>query len=126
MEREDLAELSQRVRTLTEESGGSLEIDLGVGAGHRIGVSVQSLNEDDAHLSRVILFGDLHEPLGRNLEEIVDRVSGTKSAGAGALREALESARSRRPRRASGWRRRRVREHGGAAGACVADADGDR
>lgn len=95
MEREDLAELSQRVRTLTEESGGSFEeIDLGVGAGHRIRVSVQSLsNEDDTHLGRVILFKEIsHEPLRRNLEEIVDRVSGTKSAGAGALREALEKA----------------------------------
>lgn len=95
MEREDLAELSQRVRTLTEESGGSFEeIDLGIGAGHRIRVSVQSLsNEDDTHLGRVILFKEIsHEPLTRNLEEIVDRISGTKSAGAGALREALERA----------------------------------
>ena len=58
MEREDLAELSQRVRTLTEESGGSFEeVDLAIGAGHRIRVSVQSLsNEDDTHLGRVILF----------------------------------------------------------------------
>jgi len=95
MEREDLAELSQRVRTLTEESGGSFEeVDLGVGAGHRIRVSVQSLsNEDDTHLGRVILFKEIsHEPLARNFEEIVDRVSSTKSAGAGALREAFEKA----------------------------------
>ena len=41
----------------------------------------------------MILFKEIsHEPLRRNLEEIVDRVSGTKSAGAGALREALEKA----------------------------------
>jgi len=95
MEREDLAELSQRVRTLTEESGGSFEeVDLGGGAGHRIRVSVQSLsNEDDTHLGRVILFKEIsHEPLARNFEEIVDRVSSTKSAGAGALREAFEKA----------------------------------
>lgn len=95
MEREDLAELSQRVRTLTEESGGSFEeVDLAIGAGHRIRVSVQSLsNEDDTHLGRVILFKEIsHEPLRRSLEEIVDWISGTKSAGAGALRETLEKA----------------------------------
>lgn len=95
MEREDLEELSQRVRTLADEAGGSFEeLDLGVGAGHRIRVSVQSLsNQDGTYLGRVILFKEIsHEPLARNLEEIVDRVSATKSAGAGPLRDALEKA----------------------------------
>lgn len=95
MEREDLAELSERVRALADEAGGSFEeLDLGVGAGHRIRVSVQSLsNEDGTHLGRVILFKEIsHEPLTRNLEEIVDRVSDTKASGPGPLREALEKA----------------------------------
>lgn len=95
MEREDLAELSERVRALADEAGGSFEeLDLGVGAGHRIRVSVQSLsNEDGTHLGRVILFKEIsHEPLTRNLEEIVDRVSDTKTSGPGPLREALEKA----------------------------------
>ncbi len=95
MAREHLGELSERVKTLADEAGGTFEeLDLGVGSGHRIRVSVQSLaNEDGSALGRVILFKEIsHEPLTRDLEEIVDRVSETKADGAGVLREALEKA----------------------------------
>jgi len=95
MEREGLEELSERVNTLADEAGGTFEeLDLGVGSGHRIRVSVQSLaNEDGSALGRVILFKEIsHEPLTRDLEEIVDRVSETKADGAGVLREGLEKA----------------------------------
>ena len=94
-----LAAVMDRLRTgaiaIDAESGGWFEeVDLAIGAGHRIRVSVQSLsNEDDTHLGRVILFKEIsHEPLRRSLEEAVDWISGTKSAGAGALRETLEKA----------------------------------
>jgi len=95
MEREGLEELSERVKTLADEAGGTFEeLDLGVGSGHRIRVSVQSLaNEDGSTLGRVILFKEIsHEPLTRDLEEIVDRVSETKADGAGILRDGLEKA----------------------------------
>ncbi|MCR9094576.1 MAG: response regulator [bacterium] len=95
MEREDLEELSERVKTLADEAGGTFEeLELPVGPGHRIRVSVNSLtNDDGSPLGRVILFKEIsHEPLTRDLEEIVGRVSETKAAGAGPLREALEKA----------------------------------
>ena len=95
MERDDLEELSERVKTLADEAGGTFEeLELPVGPGHRIRVSVNSLtNDDGSPLGRVILFKEIsHEPLTRDLEEIVGRVSETKAAGAGPLREALEKA----------------------------------
>jgi CheY-like chemotaxis protein len=91
MSRQDLVELGDRVRMLAGESGGSFEeVDLGVGGGHRIRISNQALaGEDGDTIGRVILFKEIsHEPLTRDFEEIVGRVSATK----GALREELEKA----------------------------------
>jgi FixJ family two-component response regulator len=91
MSRQDLVELGDRVRMLADESGGSFEeVDLGVGGGHRIRISNQALaGEDGDTIGRVILFKEIsHEPLTRDFEEIVGRVSATK----GALREELEKA----------------------------------
>jgi PAS domain S-box-containing protein len=93
--REHLEELGQRVMALAEESGGSFEeVDIGAGAGHRVRVSSQVMVDDAGEaMGRVILFKEIsHEPLTRNLEEITGRVSETKSAAPGALREALETA----------------------------------
>ena len=95
MEREHLEELSERVKALADEAGGTFEeLELPVGAGHRIRVSVNSLsNEDGSPLGRVILFKEIsHEPLTRDLEEIVGRLSETKAGEPGPLREALEAA----------------------------------
>ena len=95
MEREGLEELSERVKALADEAGGTFEeLALPVGPGHRIRVSVNSLTkDDDSPLGRVILFKEIsHEPLTRDLEEIIGHVSETKAAGAGPLREALEKA----------------------------------
>jgi PAS domain-containing protein len=91
MSRQDLAELGERVRMLADESGGSFEeVDLGVGGGHRMRISNQALaGEDGETIGRVILFKEIsHEPLTRDFEEIVGRVSATS----GALREELEKA----------------------------------
>jgi CheY-like chemotaxis protein len=93
--REPLAELGETVRRMAEESGGSFEeVDLGVGAGHRIRVSSQALQDEAGDpMGRVILFKEIsHEPLNRDFEEIVGRVSETKSRGAGVLRPVLEIA----------------------------------
>jgi len=91
MSRQHLAELGEKVRALAEESGGSFEeVDLGVGGGHRLRFSNQALvGEDGETIGRVILFKEIsHEPLTRDFEEIVGRVTETE----GGLREALESA----------------------------------
>ena len=88
-----LAELGEKVRLLAAESGGSFEeVDLGIGAGHRIRVSSQALQDESGEpIGRVILFKEIsHEPLTRDFEEIVARVSGTKSPGSGVLRPVLE------------------------------------
>lgn len=90
---EPLAELGEKVNLLAAESGGSFEeIDLGVGAGHRIRVSSQALRDEAGEpMGRVILFREIsHEPLTRDFEEMVARVSETKSPGSGALRPVLE------------------------------------
>jgi CheY-like chemotaxis protein len=95
LSREPLAELGETVRRMAEESGGSFEeIDIGVGAGHRIRVSSQALQDEAGDpMGRVILFKEIsHEPLNRDFEEIVGRVSETKSRGAGVLRPVLEIA----------------------------------
>ena len=92
---ESLKELGVRVHALAMESGGSFEeVDLGIGAGHRLRVSSQALADDKGEtMGRVILFKEIsHEPLTRDLEEIVGRVSQTKSTEAGVLRSALEAA----------------------------------
>ncbi len=91
MARQDLAELGDKVRMLADESGGSFEeVDLGVGAGHRVRISNQALvGEDGEAIGRVILFKEIsHEPLTRDFEAIVGRVSEVE----GGLREELENA----------------------------------
>ena len=95
MESEPMKEMAQRVRTLAEESGGGFEeVDLGVGAGHRVRISNQALsNEEGVHMGRVILFKEIsHEPLTRDLEEIVGRINEAKATGPGVFREAFEGA----------------------------------
>jgi PAS domain S-box-containing protein len=90
---EKFAELYARVRALAEESGGGFEeADVGDGAGHRLRISSQVLADEAGEtMGRVILFKEIsHEPLSRDLEGIVGRISETKSTERGVLREALE------------------------------------
>ena len=93
--KEHLKELADRVRTLAEESGGSFEeVDIGIGPGHRLRISNQALADSNGEtMGRVIMFKEIsHEPLTRDLEELIGRVSQTKSPASGALREVLEGA----------------------------------
>jgi hypothetical protein len=93
--RDELKDLGVRIRALAEESGGSFEeVDLDVGAGHRLRVSSQALADEDGEtMGRVILFKEIsHEPLAREFEEIVGRVSETGSSEKGVLRDVLETA----------------------------------
>ena len=92
--KEHLTELADRVRTLADESGGSFEeVDIGIGPGHRLRISNQALADSNGEtMGRVIMFKEIsHEPLTRDLEELIGRVSQTKSPASGALREVLET-----------------------------------
>ncbi|MBJ18795.1 MAG: hypothetical protein CL933_05150 [Deltaproteobacteria bacterium] len=92
--RDYLQELGARVSALAEESGGSFEeVDIGDGAGHRVRVSSQALaGVAGETMGRVILFKEIsHEPLARDLETIVGRISETPSGEVGVLRKALET-----------------------------------
>lgn len=93
--RNHLTDLGKAVRALAEESGGSFEeVDLRVGAGHRIRVSNQALvDEQGQALGRVVLFKEIsHEPLTRDFETLVGQLSSFESSEPGALRAQLESA----------------------------------
>jgi PAS domain S-box-containing protein len=93
--RNHLTDLGRTVRALAEESGGSFEeVDLRVGAGHRIRVSNQALvDEKGQPLGRVVLFKEIsHEPLTRHFETIVGQLSAFESSEPGALRSQLELA----------------------------------
>jgi len=93
--RNHLTDLGKTVRALAAESGGSFEeVDLRVGAGHRIRVSSQALvDEAGLPMGRVVLFKEIsHEPLTRDFESIVGRLSAFDSETIGALRSELESA----------------------------------
>jgi CheY-like chemotaxis protein len=95
LERDHLGELMARVNALAAESQGRFEeVDLGVGAGHRVRVSSQALSNDAGEtMGRVLLFKEFsHEPLRRELEEVVTSLSKTQAAGPGVLRAVLESA----------------------------------
>ncbi len=95
MAKEHLAELATRVRTLAMDSGGSFEeIDLPIGPGHRVRVSNQALENDQGEtMGRVILFKEIsHEPLTRDFEEIIGRLSETRADSEGATRVALETS----------------------------------
>ncbi len=92
LERKGLGQLVSTVRSLREESGGSFEeVDLSVGGGNRVRVSSQALvDESGEPMGRVILFKEIsHEPLTREFEEIVSRVSSTDGPLRGVLDEAL-------------------------------------
>jgi len=93
--RNHLTDLGKTVRALAEQSGGSFEeIDLRVGAGHRIRVSSQALVDEAGHpMGRVVLFKEIsHEPLTRDFETIVGQLSAFESSEPGALRGQLEGA----------------------------------
>lgn len=93
--RNHLTDLGRTVRALAAESGGSFEeVDLGVGAGHHIRVSSQALVDGEGQpMGRVVLFKEIsHEPLTRDFETLVGRLSGFESEQAGALRSELENA----------------------------------
>ena len=93
LERKGLGDLGATVRALAEESGGNFEeVDLAVGGGNRVRVSSQTLADEAGEpMGRVILFKEIsHEPLTREFEEIVSRVSATE----GPLREVLDDAQS--------------------------------
>jgi PAS domain S-box-containing protein len=93
--RNHLTELGKTVRALAEESGGSFEeVDLRVGAGHRIRVSSQALvDEKGRAMGRVVLFKEIsHEPLVREFESIVGQLATFELDEPGALRGELESA----------------------------------
>ncbi|MBW2422757.1 MAG: response regulator [Deltaproteobacteria bacterium] len=86
-----LEELGETVRTLAEESGGSFEeVDLRVGAGHRIRVSSKALTDDRGEAQgRVVLFKEIsHEPLTRDFEQIAAGLASEE----GPLRASLERA----------------------------------
>jgi FixJ family two-component response regulator len=91
LSRRGLEELGETVRSLAEESGGSFEeVDLGVGAGHRIRISSQALfDEQGEAMGRVVLFKEIsHEPLTRDFEQIGARLAGVS----GPIRAELEAA----------------------------------
>jgi PAS domain S-box-containing protein len=91
MSQKGLEELSANIRALSKDSGGSFEeVDLPVGAGHRVRISSQALSgEAGEEMGRVILFKEIsHEPLTRAFEEIVDRITSVD----GPLRAELESS----------------------------------
>ena len=91
LERKGLGELVATVRSLAEDSGGSFEeVDLPVGGGNRVRISSQALvDESGEPMGRVILFKEIsHEPLTREFEEIVSRVSSAD----GPLRSILDEA----------------------------------
>ena len=93
--RNHLTDLGRVVRALAEESGGSFEeVDLRVGAGHRIRVSSQALvDEAGLAMGRVVLFKETsHEPLTRDFEALVGQLSAFESSEPGPLREKLEAA----------------------------------
>jgi CheY-like chemotaxis protein len=93
--RNHLTDLGKTVRALAEESGGSFEeVDLRVGAGHRIRVSSQALvDEHGQAMGRVVLFKEIsHEPLTREFEILVGQLSAFDSRDPGALRGQLEAA----------------------------------
>ena len=93
--REEFEELRERVRALEAEGGGSFEeVAIGVGAGHRVRISSQVLADDAGEtMGRVIMFKEIsHEPLVRDFEQIVGRVSDAKADAPGDLREVLETA----------------------------------
>jgi CheY-like chemotaxis protein len=87
-----LETLGETVRALAKESGGGFEeVDLGVGSGMRVRISNQALADDAGEtIGRVILFKEIsHEPLTRDFEEIVSRISATQGELRGTLEEAL-------------------------------------
>jgi PAS domain S-box-containing protein len=91
MSQKGLEELNSNVRELAQDSGGSFEeVDIAVGAGHRVRISSQALaGEAGEEMGRVILFKEIsHEPLTRDFEEIVDGITSTD----GALRDVLETS----------------------------------
>jgi PAS domain S-box-containing protein len=93
--REHLEELAARVRALADDSGGSFEeVDIPRGPGHRLRVSNQALaDENGERMGRVILFKEIsHEPLTRDFEEILARITAPGHSGPGQLRPALEQA----------------------------------
>ena len=84
--RNHLTDLGRTVRALAEEAGGSFEeVDLRVGAGHRIRVSNQALVDEAGQLmGRVVLFKEIsHEPLTREFEAIVGQLSAFDSDAVG-------------------------------------------
>jgi PAS domain S-box-containing protein len=93
--RDEFDELRERVRALEAEGGGSFEeVAIGVGAGHRVRISSQVLADESGEMmGRVIMFKEIsHEPLVRDFEQIVGRVSDAKAEEPGALRDVLETA----------------------------------
>lgn len=93
--RNHLTELGRAVRALAEESGGSFEeVDLRVGAGHRIRISSQALVDASGEaMGRVVLFKEIsHEPLTRDFETLVGQLSACEASEPGALRSQLEAA----------------------------------
>ena len=119
------------MRALAAESGGSFEeVDLRVGAGHRIRVSNQALVDDAGQpMGRVVLFKEIsHEPLTRDFESIVGRLSAFDSEAVGALRSELENALAAlsAARRAGEGGANRVGQHVRARRARVPHAHRDR
>ncbi|MFK7898885.1 MAG: response regulator [Myxococcota bacterium] len=90
-------EISEKIRALSDEREGEPsrefeELDIKVGAGHRLRISSQTLSDETGEeMGRVVLFKEIsHEPLTRDFETIVDSISGYKAEGSGEFREELE------------------------------------
>ncbi|HKK51207.1 MAG TPA: response regulator [Myxococcota bacterium] len=94
LSRRGLEELGETVRELAEETGGTFEeVDLPIGAGHRIRVSSQALSDERGEsMGRVILFKEIsHEPLTRDFEQIAARLASAEGPIRGELEAALEA-----------------------------------
>ena len=83
--------------TLSDERDGEPardfeELDIKVGAGHRLRISSQTLSDETGEqMGRVVLFKEIsHEPLTRDFETIVDAISAYEAEAPGEFREELE------------------------------------
>lgn len=94
---ENHKEISEKIRLLSDERAGEPgrdfeELDIKVGAGHRLRISSQTLSDENGEqMGRVVLFKEIsHEPLTRDFETIVDAISAYEAEAPGEFRAELE------------------------------------
>ncbi len=95
-------EISEKIRALSDERDGESgrefeELDIKVGAGHRLRISSQMLSDENGEqMGRVVLFKEIsHEPLTRDFETIVDAISAYEAEAPGEFRAELERSLTR-------------------------------